>query len=100
MWVDHILLGGAGIELPVALWGIIEADGDRVHGLGDVRPIGQDHVHQLAVVALDRALTGGESVRLRPAQAESDADLTDLGVLIDRTRVTGHIATWEADTRA
>ena len=91
--VENVLLRGTLVELAVALRRLVETDGDGVDGLRNVRLVRQDQIHQLPVVPLDRALTSGELVRLRPPKTQPHSDLTNLRILIHRPRITGHIQT-------
>ena len=61
---------------------VVERDRRRVDRLGDLHPVVQDRHHQLAVVAHDRALAGGEGVRLGPAEADPDGQRAVLGRLV------------------
>src|SRR6266545_601644 len=79
------------IEVPVTLRSVLQGDDRGVDRVGDLGPVVEDHLHQQPVVPLDRTLPGGERVRLGPAQPDADPELSDLGVLVDPARVTGHI---------
>src|SRR3712207_4012738 len=54
----------------------------------------------LAVVAHDRALAGGERVRLRPAQPQPDGQRPGLRRLVGSPRVTGHVEAGDAERTA
>src|SRR5512132_2920151 len=95
--VDDVLAGRALVEVLVALGGLVERDHGRVDVLGDLHLVVQDGHHQLAVVLHHRALTGLERVRLGPAEPEPDRQRPDLGRLVDRARVAGHIQPGDAE---
>src|SRR3712207_9594234 len=65
---EDVLLRRALVELLVAPRRVLQRDHLGVDRLRDLHPVVQDRHHQLAVVAHDRALAGGERVRLGPAQ--------------------------------
>ena len=60
----------------------------------------QDGLHQLAVVPHDRALAGGEGVRLCPAESDADAQVAGLGGVVDAARIVGHIEAGNAQRAA
>src|SRR5256712_6952045 len=91
MRVEDELLGGSLVEVHVALRGLLQSNDCGVDRLGDLHLVVQDRIHQLAMVPHDRALTGGEGEGLGPAQTDADAELANLGVLVDPARVAGHI---------
>src|SRR6266567_5537266 len=91
VWVEDVLPRGALVEVPVAARSVVEAEDRGVDGFSDLCLVRQNQIHQLAVIALDRALAGGECVGLRPPQAEAHTELTDLGVVVDGTRIAGHV---------
>src|SRR5215216_710030 len=98
--VDDVLAGRALVELLVALGGLVERDHGRIHVPGDLHLVMQDRHHQLAVVLHHRALTGLERVRLGPAEPDPDRQRPDLGRLVHRARVTGHIQPGDAQPAA
>jgi hypothetical protein len=51
----------------------------------------QDAHHQLPVVAHDWALTGGEPMTLRPAQADADAECAGLCICVDSARIIRYV---------
>src|SRR5437870_3192671 len=71
--IKHEFLRRSLVEILVSLRRLIERDRGDVHRLGDLDLVVQDALHEGAVVAHDRALTGGELVALGPAQADADA---------------------------
>src|SRR5512132_4245626 len=89
--VEDVLAGRALVEVLVPLRGLVERDHGRVDVLGDLHLVMQDRHHQLAVVLHHRTLAGLERVRLGPAEPDPDRQRPDLGRLVDRARVTGHI---------
>ena len=75
MRVDDEFVRDAGIEIPVALGGLVEGDDLDVDDVADRQPVPQDRLHQLPVVLQHRGLPGVEAVRLRPAEAEAKAQM-------------------------
>src|SRR6266545_4589017 len=73
--IDDELLGRALVEIAVTLGRLIEADHGDVYCLSDLDSIVKDRLHQLTVIAHHGALAGGEGMRLRPAQADADAQI-------------------------
>jgi hypothetical protein len=60
MRVEDELFGSALVEVYVALGSLFQGNDGGVDRLGDLHLIVQDRIHQLPVVAHDRALTGGK----------------------------------------
>ena len=100
MRVEDELLRRPLVEVPVPPRRLIEGDDLDVDRLGDLHLVMQDGHHELAVVAHHRALTGDERVRLRPPQPDADAQVAELGGLVDPTRVAGDIQAGDADRPA
>src|SRR5207237_10450620 len=73
--VDHVLPGGAFVEVAVAGWGAVQGDDRRVDRFGDLDPIVEDRHHQPVVVAHHRTLAGSKPEGFRPAQADPHAKL-------------------------
>ena len=67
MRVEDELFGSTLVEVLVALRGRLQRNDRGVDRLGDLHLVVQDRIHQLAVVAHDRALAGGEGEGLGPA---------------------------------
>ena len=57
----------------------------------------EDRHHELPVVLQHRALSGGEGVGFRPAQADPNAEVARFGRRIDRARIIGYIQPWDSD---
>src|SRR5215213_8126164 len=95
--VEDVLAGRALVEVGVALGGLVERDHGRIHVLGDLHLVVEDRHHQLTVVLHHRALAGLEGVRLGPAEPDPDRQRPDLGRLVDRARVAGHIQPGDAE---
>src|SRR5690606_18884051 len=68
--------------------------------LGRVGLAPQDRLHQRPVVRHHRALAGVEVVRLGPAEPDADAQVADLGVLVDAARIARHVQARNADAAA
>src|SRR5947207_5477459 len=96
---DHIVrvedefLRSALVKVLIALGGILQRNDGRVNRLGDLHPVVEDRVHQLAMVAHNRALSGGEGEGLGPAQTNANTKLTYFGVLVDASWITRHVET-------
>src|SRR5215217_6476114 len=95
--VEDVLAGRALVEVLVALGGLVERDHGRVDVLGDLHLVVEDRHHQLAVVLHHRALAGLERVGLGPAEPDPDRQRPDLGRLVDRARVAGHVQPGDAE---
>ena len=100
MRVEDELAGDPGIEVRVTLRCVLQADDGRVDRVTDVHLVRQDRVHQSTVVLHHRALTGGERMRLRPAEAEPDRQRADLGRLVAGTGVAGDVQPGDAESTA
>src|SRR5215210_8989753 len=72
VWVEHILLGRALVEVLVALRSLVERNDRGVDGPGDLGPVVEDRHHQIPVVLHNRALAGVERVALGPAEPDAD----------------------------
>src|SRR4051794_11593521 len=57
----------------------------------------EDRLHQLAVVAHHRALTGMEAVRPRPAQPDANGHRALLGGLVGGAGIAGHVQPRDAE---
>src|SRR5437763_17123798 len=88
MGVKHILSGRPLVEVPVSLRSILQRNNRRIDRLGNLYLVIEDGHHQLAVIAHDRALTGGERKGLGPAQTQADAKLANLRIFIDSPWIT------------
>src|SRR5437764_1234936 len=100
MRVEDELLGSTLVEVHVALRGLLQRNDRGVDCLGDLHLVVQDRIHQLAMVAHDRALTGGEGEGLGPTQTNTNTKLANPGVLVDPARVAGHIQARNAHSPA
>src|SRR2546421_7144253 len=88
MRVEDKLLGSPFVEVFIPLWSILQRDDRGVDCLGDLYLVIEDGHHQLAVIAHDRALAGGERKGLGPAQTQADAKLANLRIFIDSPWIT------------
>ena len=83
MGIEHVFLRRAFVEILVTLRRIVKRDHFHVDGFGNLHLVLQNRLHQLAVVPHHRALAGGESVRLRPTQSDSNAKVASFRAWID-----------------
>jgi hypothetical protein len=86
MWIDHEFLGRALIKVLISLWPLIQRNHSHIDRFGDFDFVVEDGHHQRAVVFHDGALSRGEVVGFCPTQPDANAEVADLGVLIDATR--------------
>ena len=100
MRVDHVLPRGALVEVGVALRRLVERDHRDIAGFRGRRLFVKDGLHELPVIRHHRALTGREVVRLRPTESDADAEVADLGVVIDAAGVARDVQARDADAAA
>ena len=98
MRVKDKLSGRTLVKVPVTLRSILQRNDGSIDSLGDLHLVVEDSHHQLAMVAHHRALTGGESKGLGPAQTHTNAKLANLRVLIDSARITGDVQARNANS--
>src|SRR5579859_603113 len=91
--VEDKFLGGTLVKVLVAFGSVIKRNDCGIDRPGDLYPVVQDRVHQLAMVAHDRALSCREGEGLGPAQTNANTKLTDFGMLVDAAWITRHIET-------
>ena len=91
MRVDHEFVRDTGVEIPIALGGLVERDDLYVYDFANRKPVPQDRLHQLPVVFQHRGLPGVEAVRFRPAKAEAKAQHSALRRFVLCARIVGHI---------
>src|SRR5947209_17422082 len=91
--VEDKFLCSTLVKILIAFGGIIKRNDGGVNRLGNLHLVVQDRIHQLAMVAHDRALSCGEGEGLGPAQTNADTELADFGMLVDATWVTRYIET-------
>src|SRR6266702_5103674 len=60
MRVEDELFGSTLVEVHIALRGLLQSNDRSVDRLSDLHLVVQDRIHQLAMVAHDRALTGSK----------------------------------------
>src|ERR1039457_505191 len=95
--IDHELLRCPLIEILVAFRRFIESKHCGVDSLRRVELLVENGVHELPVIAHDRALARGKDVGLCPAQSYADAEIAGLGRCIHAAWIVGHIETRNAD---
>ena len=95
--IEDEFLGGAFVEVRVALCCLIEWDDGGVDDLGDGKAVVQDSLHELAIVFEDGSLAGVEAVRFSPAEAEPYLEVTGLRGFVDAARIVGDIEAGDAD---
>lgn len=86
--IDHEFVRDSGVEAPIALRRLVEADDLDVDDVGDGQPIPQDRLHQLPVVPQHRRLAGVEAVRPGPAEPETKPELATLRGVVLRSRIS------------
>src|SRR5580704_13359691 len=96
--IDDKLACDALVEVGIALGRVVEADHRRVDGFGDLDTVVQNRHHQAVVVLQYRCLAGKESMRLRPSQAKTQAEIAFLGRLVLRSRVFRYIESRNANS--
>lgn len=91
MGISHKLFGRTPVEVGVALRCIFQRNNGGVDRLCILDFVMQDAHHQLSVVAHAWALTGGEPMTLRPAQADADAERAGLCICVDSARIIRNV---------
>src|SRR4029077_14046571 len=89
--------GDALVEFGVTLRRILKADGLCVHDLRDRQAVVQQRIHELPVIAEDRRLAGVEGIRLRPAEAQTKAQVAAFGGFVVRAGIFGDVQPRNAD---
>src|SRR5260370_24055116 len=97
MRIDYEFVRYPGIEIPVALGCLVEADHLDVNDLADREPAALDCLHQLSVVLQHRGLPGVPTVGFCPTEAEAQAQHSTLCRLLLCTGVIGHVEPGNAD---
>src|SRR5262245_8102877 len=91
MWIKDEFLGCSFIEVFVTLWSVIQFDNCGVDRFCNLYLVMQNSHHQFTMIAHHWTLPGCESVGLRPAKSYPDAELTDLGLIVNSAGVSRHI---------
>src|SRR5205823_2242550 len=99
-WIDYELRRRALVEVLVTLRTFVEADNFHVDSLRHLDLVMEDRHHELPVVLHNRALSGEEVVRLRPAEANANAQVAGLCGVVDTTRVVRNVETGDTDSSA
>src|ERR1035438_1765961 len=97
MRVYYVFLCGTFVEVPITLRGFVQADDGDIAVLGRMNLVVQDGLHELTIVTQHGALAGMEGTRLRPSQANADAQGADLCGLVHAAWIAGHVETRNAD---
>src|SRR5436309_3829274 len=98
--INHELLCCAFVEVFVSGRRFLYRDECRVHGFGDLHFVVENGLHQLAVVAEDRALSSCERVRFGPTQTNTNTQIADLRIGVDASRIACDIESRDADSAA
>jgi hypothetical protein len=97
----YFVAAPSSVELPIKLSDASSSVKPVViHRLGDVGLACENQASQLPDLFLDRSLAGDEGVRLRPPQADSNAQLANQRVLADAARVTRDVNASSAECTA
>src|ERR1700732_4729088 len=89
--VDNEFVRHAGVEAPVAIGRLVEADHLDVDDFGDGKPIPENRLHQLPVVLQYRRLAGVETMGLGPAKAEPKAQSSSFRGFLLRPRIISYV---------
>src|SRR5258708_25749532 len=88
--VDHKLLRRSSVEVLVTLRSLVERDNRDVAGFGGLCLVVQNSLHELPVVAENRALPGVENTPLRPSQTAANAERHDFRSLVHAGRISAY----------
>lgn len=88
------------VELLITPRCIVQGDHGGVDVLGDLYPIIKDRHHQLALITHGRALSGGERVRLGPADAEPQGQRSPLRMGVTGSGILRDVQPGNADGAA
>src|SRR6266850_1893577 len=85
--IDDELVRDAGVEVFVAVRGLLKTNHLDVDDLSDGQSVPKDRLHELPVVFQHRRLASMEGMGLCPAEAETQAEIAVFGCLLLRPRI-------------